>query len=177
MAFVKTTFALALIACVAFQIAYAHQSHHERKEMRRKRSTENDQQKTTQKQPAWQPATGPREFTVNVDDNIQGANQHRHEKWNNGTVTGSYAAPGRDGKWLKYEYIGDSKGFRITSTKELSDDQLTAGSKSAGDNAASINIQADQQQPVQYTVTEDELAKSKEKHEKELKQNPQAQNQ
>lgn len=85
----------------------------------KKRSTESsglNQDKASQSVPDWKPASGPREFTVNVDDNIQGANQHRHEKWNNGTVTGSYAAPGgRNGKWLKYEYIGDSNGFRITS--------------------------------------------------------------
>jgi len=174
MASVKTALALVLIGCVAFQIAYAH----DKREMRKKRAAENDRQKTAPKKPDWQPATGPREFTVNVDDNIRGANQHRHEKWNNGTVTGSYAAPGRNGKWLKYEYIGDSKGFRITSTKEMSADELMAGSNAAGDNAANINIQADKQDPVKYTVTEEELAKSKEKNQKEQQQkNQESQNQ
>jgi hypothetical protein len=74
-----------------------------------------EQNKKDDKEPDWKPADGPREFSVDVDDKIKGASQHRHEKWQNGTVTGEYAAPnGRNGKWLKYEYIGDKNGFRIT---------------------------------------------------------------
>jgi len=108
--------------------------------------------------PAWKPVTGPKEFSFNVDDNIRGANQHRHEKWDNGTVTGSYAAPGgRNGKWLKYEYIGDANGFRITSTKEVSPEEMMDGHATAKDHQANVNIQTNGDAPVEYTVTEDQL--------------------
>jgi len=66
-----------------------------------------------QQQEEFQPATAPRKFSYQVSDHIKGADQNRQESWNNGTVTGSYVAPHRDGKFLKTEYIADKDGFRI----------------------------------------------------------------
>jgi len=79
-----------------------------------RRSLNGNTEEQNKQEPQWKPATGPREFSVNVDDQIKGANQFRNEKWNNGTVIGSYISPHRDGKWLKVSYIADDKGFRIT---------------------------------------------------------------
>jgi hypothetical protein len=61
----------------------------------------------------FQPVTGTRKFSYQVSDNIKGADQNRQETWDNGTVTGSYVSPHRDGKFLRTEYVADKNGFRI----------------------------------------------------------------
>jgi len=159
MSVVKAWIVCTLIVCFAFEGSLAR--------MRREVKAPANQNQNKAQEPSWLPATGPREFTVNVDDHIKGANQHRHEKWTNGTVVGSYASPGRDGKWLKVEYAADDKGFRITSTKELTPEELMAdqgqGANSAKDHTAHIGIQTDDNAPIDYTVTEDQLKNNKNK--------------
>lgn len=55
-----------------------------------------DADKDKQKQPAWKPVDTPQEFTVMVDDNINKADQFRHETWKpGGIIEGEYAAPAR----------------------------------------------------------------------------------
>lgn len=50
----------------------------------------------TPNKPSWTPVNEPREFTVMVDDNINKANQFRHETWMpGGVVEGEYATPSR----------------------------------------------------------------------------------
>jgi hypothetical protein len=110
--------------------------------------------KEEKEQPAWKPNSGPKEWSVDVDDKINGANQHRHEKWNNGSVTGEYAAPGRDGKWLKYSYVGDKEGFRITSVKEVSPNEMMSGHTEAQEHQATVAVQKSDEKPIQYTITE-----------------------
>lgn len=63
----------------------------------------------------WTPVTGERGFSVNVNDKIQGASQLRHETWKDGVVNGYYAAPTREGKWLKVTYQADDKGYKVLS--------------------------------------------------------------
>jgi len=155
----KVTFVIGVILCITVGCTFAIKQHHEMK----KRSVVGASVTVPEQKESWTPATGPREFSVDVDDHIHGALQHRHEKWNNGTVTGTYAAPGRNGKWLKYDYIGDANGFRITSTKEVTPKELMDGHTPAQDHQANVNIKSDQNAAVQYTVTEEQLNKAKDK--------------
>jgi hypothetical protein len=63
----------------------------------------------------WTPVREPKEFSINVADGIQGANQIRHEKWDNGDMTGMYAQPMGGKKWQIVSYTADKNGYRITS--------------------------------------------------------------
>jgi len=164
MASMKIAFGVCVILCVALECTFAVKHHELKRRAVGGQAVDKVSSSKEPSSPAWKPVTGPKEFSFNVDDNIRGANQHRHEKWDNGTVTGSYAAPGgRNGKWLKYDYIGDANGFRITSTKEVTPKELMDGHTPAQDHQANVNIKSDQNAAVQYTVTEEQLNKAKDK--------------
>jgi len=115
------------------------------------------------KEPAWKPVSTPQEFTVMVDDNINKADQFRHETWKpGGIIEGEYAAPTRDGKWLQVNYRADKDGFHILSQKVVSESELnqpTGGA--ASDHQAKIETHVTGQKDISYTVKEDDLKKAK----------------
>jgi len=83
----------------------------------------------------WAPATQPREFSYHIQDGILGANQVRHEVWKNGTMSGMYAYPLGNNQWQVVDYIADGKGFRVTNTKAVSEQELMDGHKPASQQA------------------------------------------
>jgi len=110
----------------------------------------------------WAPATQPREFGYSVADNIQGANQVRHEIWKNNTVTGMYAYPLGGDQWEIVNYVADSLGFRVVSSKKVSELELMKGHTIAKDSAA-IDIDRDGTK-TNYTVKADEIGQNQEKN-------------
>jgi len=112
-------------------------------------------------QPQFQPVRGPKKFSVNVNDGIQGANQLRKETWDNGTVTGMYANPLGNKKYQIINYIADDKGYRILSTKVVDETELA---KLGGENkfspqsgkSAQIDITNDGN-TASWTVTPDQI--------------------
>lgn len=113
-------------------------------------------------QAKFTPVRGPKQFSVNVADGIQGANQLRKEKWDNGTMTGMYANPLGNGKYQVIEYIADDKGYRILSTKIVDESELSADKFNplAGKKEAQVEINNDGT-TTSYTVTPDQIAKKK----------------
>lgn len=114
------------------------------------------------KQPAWKPVDQPQEFTVMVDDNINKADQFRHETWKpGGIIEGEYASPTRDGKWLKVNYRADKEGFHVLSQKVVSESELNQPSGgAAADHQAKVETQFNGKD-VKYTVKEEDLKKAK----------------
>jgi len=104
----------------------------------------------------WLPATQPREFSYNIDDNIKGANQIRHETWNNGTVNGMYAYPLGGDEWQLVNYIADDKGFRVVSTKKVSESELMGVNGTPAKGSATVDINRDGNK-FNYTVKADEI--------------------
>jgi len=90
----------------------------------------------------WAPATEPRDFSYNVLDGIQGANQLRQESWKNGTMRGMYSFPLGDNKWQVVTYVADDKGYRVESTKIISEAELMNGHKPDVDTA-NVDISQD----------------------------------
>lgn len=77
-----------------------------------KRSPKPKPDDDTKKQPSWKPVSEPQEFTVMVDDNINKADQFRHETWKpGGIIEGEYAAPTR--------YLNSQFTFNILTYKIL----------------------------------------------------------
>ncbi|ODM93826.1 hypothetical protein Ocin01_12856 [Orchesella cincta] len=110
----------------------------------------------------WTPVSTPQEFTVMVDDNINKADQFRHETWKpGGIIEGEYASPTRDGKWLKVNYRADKEGFHVLSSKVVSESELNqpAGG-AASDHQAKIETHVNGKD-IAYTVKEDDLKKAK----------------
>jgi len=101
------------------------------------------------------PVTGSKSFKVNVADGIQGANQFRHETWDKGTMTGSYSQPIGDGKYQIVTYVADDKGFRIISTKEVTEAELLEG-KDATKDKADVNVDQNGEKST-WSVTADQL--------------------
>jgi hypothetical protein len=105
-------------------------------------------------------ARGPKQFSVNVADGIQGASQLRKEKWDNGTVTGVYANPLGNKKFQLIHYMADDKGYRVVKTEVVDEAQLHAKKLDSNNKQAHVDIDQDGTQ-TQYTVTPDQIAKSK----------------
>ncbi|CAL8070577.1 unnamed protein product [Orchesella dallaii] len=110
----------------------------------------------------WKPVSTPQEFTVMVDDNINKADQFRHETWKpDGSIEGEYASPTRDGKWLKVNYKADKQGFHILSQDVVTEQELNqpAGG-AASDHQAKVETLVNGKN-VAYTVKEEDLKKAK----------------
>jgi len=88
---------------------------------------EQENEKEEQKRP-WTAADN-RDFNYQVQDGINGASAVRQESWRNGTATGSYAQPLGSGLWSIISYAADEKGFRILSTKTVTDADLMHGAQ------------------------------------------------
>lgn len=94
-----------------------------------------------------------------VDDNINKADQFRHETWKpGGVIEGEYAAPSRDGKWLKVSYRADKDGFHVLNQQVVSEGELNPGG-GAADHQAKIETSVNGKD-TKYTVKEDELKKA-----------------
>jgi hypothetical protein len=104
---------------------------------------------------SFAPVTGPKSFKVNVADGIQGASQLRHETWDKGTMTGSYSQPIGNGKWQIVNYVADDKGFRIISTKEVTEAELLQG-QDVTKEKADVNVDQNGDKST-WSVTADEL--------------------
>jgi len=126
-----------------------------------KRSAKPVDQPKDEKKPSWLPVSEPQEFTVMVDDNINKADQFRHETWKpGGVIEGEYAAPSRDGKWLKVNYRADKDGFHVLSQQVVNEGELnqpTGGS--AADHQAKIETSLNGKD-TKYTVKEEDLKKA-----------------
>jgi len=110
------------------------------------------------------PVRGPKQFSFNVADGIQGANQLRKEKWDNGTVTGMYANPLGNQKYQLINYIADDKGFRIVSTKIIDEADLMAlGKFNAQGKKAQVDMEQDDVK-TSWSVTPDQINSSKAKN-------------
>jgi len=120
---------------------------------------------------SWTPVREAKEFSAFVGDKIEGAHVVREEKWNNGTMTGSYAQPVGNGKWDIVTYIADDKGYRITNKKTVDESQLPEiqASLASKDKHAQININQNGAK-TDYRVTPDQIAKNTEN--KNQAQNP-----
>jgi len=160
MAFCKyVVLAILLVGVMECHAGYKHK-------MKRspKAGGESPQSPDAKKKETWKPVSEPQEFTVMVDDNINKADQFRHETWKpGGVVEGEYAAPARDGKWLKVNYRADKDGFHIRSQQEVTEAELKQPSGgAAADHQAKVeqNING---KDVQYTVKEEDLKKAKAK--------------
>jgi len=102
---------------------------------------------------------------VNVADGIQGANQLRKEKWDNGTVTGMYANPLGNNKYQIINYIADDKGYRILSTKVVDESelaQLGGAGKFSPQTGKSAQVEINNDgETASWTVTPDQIAQQK----------------
>jgi len=129
-----------------------------------KRSANPKPDETNEKKQNWKPVSEPQEFSFTVDDNINKANQYRHETWKpNGVVEGEYAAPTRDGKWLKVNYRADKDGFNVLSQKVVTEAELNQPSGGGAlDHQAKVETQLNGKD-IKYTVKEDDLKKAKDK--------------
>jgi len=89
-------------------------------------------------------ATDPRKFSYNINDGIEGALQIRHETWEDGVVKGYYTYPLGEKMWQLVHYIADAQGYRITSTKSLTEAELLKMSDQTMDEgSASIQLEED----------------------------------
>jgi len=104
----------------------------------------------------WLPATEPRDFSYNIMDGIQGANQLRQESWKDGVMRGMYSIPLGDNKWQVVNYVADDKGYRVESTKILTESELMSGKKAETDTAH-VDISQDGEKTA-YKVTADEIS-------------------
>jgi hypothetical protein len=121
---------------------------------------------------SYAPATQPREFGYSVNDGIKGANQVRHETWNNGTMTGMYAYPLGGLDWMVVNYVADDKGFRVVSEKKVTESELMGG-HSAVNGSADVDIDRDGSK-TSYTVKANEIGqKQKQQQQQQQKQQQQ----
>lgn len=146
---------LALLLIGVCQAAYKH------KQKRSPSPEDASKAKTAEKKPDWKPVSEPQSFSVMVDDNINKADQFRHETWKpGGIIEGEYAAPSRDGKWLKVNYRADKDGFHVLSQQVVSEGELNQPSGgSAADHQAKIETTLNGKD-TKYTVKEDDLKKA-----------------
>jgi len=161
-------FKFVLVALLLAGVCHAAYKH---KQMKRSAQPD-DPAKKDDKKPSWTPVSTPQEFTVMVDDNINKADQFRHETWKpGGIIEGEYAAPSRDGKWLKVNYRADDKGFHILSQQVVSEGELggsvTGGS--AADHQAKVETTLNGKD-IKYTVKEEDLKKTKQQQDKAKQQ-------
>jgi len=118
-------------------------------------------------QAQFEPVRGPKKFSFNVNDGIQGANQLRKEQWDNGTVTGMYANPLGNKKYQIINYIADDKGYRVLSTKVVDESELaqiggqTKFSPQSG-KSAQVDMHNDGNS-ASWTVTPDQINQMKQK--------------
>lgn len=96
-----------------------------------------------------------------VDDNINKADQFRHETWKpGGIIEGEYAAPSRDGKWLKVAYRADKDGFHVLSQQVVNEGELNQPSGGdAAEHQAKIETSLNGKD-TKYTVKEEDLKKA-----------------
>jgi len=141
------------------------------KQMKKRSASPNDQPKKDDKTPSWTPVSTPQEFTVMVDDNINKADQFRHETWKpGGVIEGEYAAPTRDGKWLKVSYRADKEGFHVLNQQVVNEGELNAPSGgSAADHQAKVETSVNGKES-KYTVKEEDLKKTKQQQDKTKQQ-------
>jgi len=161
---------LALLMAGVCQAIFKHKA-------KRSPKAAGDTPKTDEKKPSWLPVSEPQEFTVMVDDNINKADQFRHETWKpGGVIEGEYAAPSRDGKWLKVNYRADKDGFHVLSQQVVSEGELNqpAGG-SAADHQAKVDISGTSfnGKDIKYTVKEEDLKKAVKDNKAKQQQQPQ----
>jgi len=164
----KTILILTLACLCLVSPTYSVKSLQQQKNQNQASSEEHDSQSDEMnnkidplKLTTYPPATDPRQFSYNINDGIEGAFQIRHETWENGVVKGYYTYPLENHMWELVHYIADAQGYRVTSTKSLTEAELLQMSDQKM-NVGSANVELEEDGvKTNYKISKDDINKEK----------------